>query len=645
MHRLVLALALFLAACDGNDKGGGDNELAPVPLLLAAGNERVDPSGEDASFELFGIEVVARTYELTTPADAPFAFDLITRSDGNRGAVRLSLAHTLDNGIPPADSPHSIARAGVTASASGAAHRDEWIDAIGDGFARLTLRGAIEADQEFAIEVESGGDVVHAVLRLSIGPASAINLDTPVRGTYDGVLDEQTIYSSDSWRFGLPTVARSGDRTSVIVYEGDRTDPHRFERYELRLQHDASSGDVTAGGDAEPSEDYGHWRDHEIAALFNVLALAHSGEDRVTLKLSFDRGASFDQVETFRQGDRDYTRLVQIAMALDYTLAVAYWAGNDLLLVEGKPSGFDAVNSPTGFAFETPRVLYRGTDQVSPVIMGLTYSDGGDLVLGYGFTTFDSDPATGIWTSTTQFRCAVRPFGEAFHDTLVEESVIVGRDPSVATLGSGDTMRIFYAYEGPDGVRLRSSDDAGRTWGDPIDMGSAVAHMPTVFARAPVAGSGPRVDVLYLDDRGEGRELHLRHWDDFGNRAPEDARLTTADTTPVDELPPNTPLPGAPVGLAVPEYGARITQVSWFGYDALLADDEITIVYDEETIVGGFAIGMPVVDVFSGVGADGAASAPEFEPADPPPLAPGLTEPAPAADPDHMHQLRILRLR
>ena len=39
-----------------------------------------------------------------------------------------------------------------------------------------------------------------------------------------------------------------------------------------------------------------------IRALFNVLALVHSGLDTVTLKLSFDRGATFGQVETFGGG-------------------------------------------------------------------------------------------------------------------------------------------------------------------------------------------------------------------------------------------------------------------------------------------------------------------------------------------------------
>jgi hypothetical protein len=34
----------------------------------------------------------------------------------------------------------------------------------------------------------------------------------------------------------------------------------------------------------------------------------------------------------------------------------------------------------------------------------------------------------------------------------------------------------------------------------------------------------------------------------------------------------------------------------------------------------------------------------DFTPADPPPLAPGLTEPVPAPDPAHMHQLKLIRL-
>ena len=637
MRQAWTILLVALAACGGGSPGnpGGGGDLTAVPLLLTAGTERLDPSSvggsPDVDLDRFGIEVVAATYELTTPAGAPFSFDLISRTEGNAGPVRLSIAHIALN------SPESMARAGITVHASGASRRGAWIDAQGDGFVRLTLSGAIDADQEFAIEVEEGGALIHAVLRLRIGPASEINLDSPSRATYDGVLEEQTIYSSNSWRFGLPTVARSGDRTSIVVYEGDQVDPFRFERYELRLQHDTGTGAVTGGGATEPSADFGHWRDHEVDALFNVLALARSGEDGVTLKLSFDRGATFAQSRVFAGP----ARLVQIAMALDYTLAIAFWRTNELVLVEGRPSAFDATNSPTAFTFDPERILYRDVGSVTPVVMGLRYSDGGDLVLGYGFTRFTSDPTTRIWESVTQFRCAVRLFAGTERDILIEESRIVGKDPSVALVGSGESMRIFYAYEGAGGVQLRTSSDAGRSWSAAMSVGNGTAHMPTVFAR------GSMVDLLHLADRGQGRELHLRHWDDYDTGVFEDVRLTTAKTEQTDTLPPDAPMPGARADFAPPGYGMRITQVAWFGYDAVLQDDGIVVVYDEETIDSAIFFGGPEIDILfdAAEGAPNANSPGGFQPAEPPPLAPGLTEPVPPPDPDHMHQLKILRLR
>ncbi|MHC4451886.1 MAG: hypothetical protein ACYS0E_17400, partial [Planctomycetota bacterium] len=105
--------------------------------------------------------------------------------------------------------------------------------------------------------------------------------------------------------------------------------------------------------------------------------------------------------------------------------------------------------------------------------------------------------------------------------------------------------------------------------------------------------------------------------------------------------------PGARADFAPSGYGLRVTQVAWFGYDAILDDDGIVVVYDEETIDSEIFFGGPGIDVVF----DGAAGAPEansptgFTPAEPPPLAPGLTEPVAAPDPEHMHQLKILRLR
>ena len=632
-----IVLVFAVAGCTS------DTAAPPVldaALLLAAGNERIEPSSADPQL----------AYELTTPAGEPFAFDLISRTEGNAGECRISLAHERDGDTTPTGGPGTMAEAGVTPSASGASRRDRWLDARGDGFVRMTLRGSIVQDQVYLIEVDEEGQRTEAILTIRIGPISDINLTSESRGDYPGIVDEQTLYSSNSWRFGLPTIAVSGDRTSIVCYEGDQADPYRFDRYELRLQHDADTGAVTGGGDLEPSPDYGHWRDHEIAALFNVLALAHAGENEVTLKLSLDRGATFAQVETFGDNNNgSHMHLVQIAMAADYTLALAFWrthftGASELVLVEGEADFVPGNLSPVGFTFGPEQVLFVSSLPVSPVVMGATWSEGGDLVLGYGFSQFESRP-DGTWINRTQFRCAVRLWEGAFTDRLVEESVVVGKDPSVALIGSGDNLRIFYAYEGVGGVLLRSSEDQGASWSSPIVVGNGMAHMPTVFAR-PGEGGVLKVDLLYLIMGNQGTELHLRHWDDFDSGAPGDFRLTVAETTQADQLPPDVPVPGASFDALPPESGSRTTQVAWFGYDAVLDGDEIVVVYDEETWFGWLFLEEPMIALGRPGGEfDGAAGAPnEFQPAEPPPLAPGLTEPVDPADPDDMHQLKLLRL-
>ena len=154
------------------------------------------------------------------------------------------------------------------------------------------------------------------------------------------------------------------------------------------------------------------------------------------------------------------------------------------------------------------------------------------------------------------------------------------------------------------------------------------------------------MDLLYLVEANEGRELHLRHWDDYGATTPEDYRLTRAVRVESSSAAIADPVPGASAGLAPPQQGYRITQIGWFGYDAVLNDDGIVVVYDEETYDAAvffmdFAVGAPDF----GAGSPSSNESAPFRPADPPPLAPGLTEPVPSPDDDHMHQLRVMRLR
>jgi len=650
---LLLAALVSLPSCGGG--GSGSERLDGLPLLVSAGLVQVEPAARDdvsALVDLARLGVspadVEAVWELTTPAGTAFSFDVFAREAASAGDVRVSVAHAADGGSAPAGGPESLAGAGVVPSASGTASRGTWLDARGDGFARVTIRGAIERDQVLAVQSDTSDGRCTALVRVSVGAPSAINPDPAAAAAYGGVRDRKTVYSSDSWLFGLPTAAVSGDRTSIVVYEGDRAEPHGPSRFELRMQVDNATGDVTGGATQEAGRDTGHWRDHEIAALFNVLAVASIEPDALFVRLSFDRGATFAR-ELRVPTPGAAGRLCQVAMAADYSLAVAFWrAGRDgaadLMLLEGRPSAFDGTGSPSAFSFDAPVVLHRTGPNATPVILGAEWSKGGDLVVGYGYTTFESLPDR-RWRTTTRFGCAVRLFGAAFEDGLVEENEVVGRDPDVALVGQGPSLRIFYAYEAGDGIRVRDSRDAGRTWSAPRVVGKPGAHLPAVFARD--LDGGTRVDVLYLAYT-RGNELWLTHWDDYDTTSPDDHRLTEAkfEGGGGGSGPGPGPGPGPVPLVAAPDVGFRVTEVAWFGYDAVLVDDEIVVVYDEQTYDGGAFFGAPELDVFGrGPNAPAGAEDGAFEAAEPPPLAPGLTEPLPAPDPEHMHQLVVVRLR
>ena len=641
---LVALVVLFLvAACHD----GGSSSAPDAPLVLAAGMVGIDPEADDPGFQVdlhrLDIGRVDSIYRLTTPADTPFSFDVLTRAPGNAGSVRVSLAHVADGGAAPGGAA-SLAAAGCVPAATGLVGRTPWLDAFGDGFARMTVGGAILRDQLLAFETASdAGGVSVALVEIAIGPVSSINRGTGSGGNHPGVVEEMTLYSSDSWRFGLPTVAVSGDRTSVVVYEGDRGDWRSPHRYELRLQHDSAAGKVTGGGSDETSPDSGNWRDHEIAALYNVLAVAHCGADQATVRISFDRGATFAQHVKTAAGSRS-TRLVQVAMAADYSLAVLFWhtagpgSASELMLLEGRPSAVDPGGSPTWFSFDLPHSVFKAAGDTTPLLTGAAWSAGGDLVVGHAFTRFARGPDR-TWTTTTEFWCAVRRFRGEFVNQLLDRDVLVGRDPSVSLLGSGPDLRIFYAYEGLQGLRLRVSDDAGKTFSKPVSIGTPDAHTPTVFARAGTGGT-TRVDVLYMGSGGVGGELHLSRWFDFATSSREDFRLTTSVMVPTATVPGG----GGNKWTGPITTGYRLTQVAWMGYDAVLDGDEIVVVYDEETYDAAFLF----LGAWNAPGRIGLLppnfSSPGFSAAKPPPLAPGMTLPLPAPDKAHRHQLKLLRL-
>ncbi|MEM7232738.1 MAG: hypothetical protein AAF517_11210 [Planctomycetota bacterium] len=337
----VALLALTICSCsEGDPQPAEIIEPGPnsAPLVLTAGSVRLPPdSGNAPAFDRarLGFEEVSGYYDLTTPAGEPFRFDIVTRNDGNRGTARVSIAHASVAGRTPDGDVETLAREGIVVATLGeSTGRALWLESSGDGFARATLQGAIDREQVIAVEVfsEASEEPTCALVRLRPGPESEITVRRQNGLSLPFTVERATLYSSDSYFFGLPTIATNGDRTTIVTYEGDRADPHRFERYELRLQYAPDSREVTAGAAPEPSPDAGYWRDHEVAALFNVLALVSGGGGGVELKISFDRGATFSQTERFQSAQGfDRTRLVQIAMALDYSMAIIYWVSTDHL--------------------------------------------------------------------------------------------------------------------------------------------------------------------------------------------------------------------------------------------------------------------------------------------------------------------------
>ncbi|MFM7295866.1 MAG: hypothetical protein ACKO4Q_01415 [Planctomycetota bacterium] len=641
-----IVLPCALVACGGGSSDDGTPSPEVQRLLVTAGTTVLaptiaSPAAEDVQ-ALNGARIDAY-YRLSTPADEPFQFELVTWGAPG-GADFVTVRHLRDGATATAADGFSLARAGVQPSGQGLAGSGDAIFASGDGFCRLTLQGRITEEQSFSVST-SGESVV--VVEVEIGSASDINRVPGVEPEPPSVLSRDAIYSSSSWQFGLPTVARSGDRTSIVCYEGDRQQANTVTRYEQRLQHDAQTGAVTGGAEALQSADSGYWRDHEVAALFNVLAVVRSEADGVRARLSFDRGATFAQDVPLLPGFAP-ARLVQMAMAADYTLAVAAWrqqadgTGVEFVVVEGSPAAYDGNGSPTWFAFGAPTVLHTVDLEVAPLSTGIAWSDGGDLVVGYAANWFESVPG-GAWSSTTEFRCATRLWGGAWQQAEVDREDMFGMDPTVAVRGQGETLQIFYAYEVRDGLRLATSDDGGLAWNLAASFGQPGDHLPTVFVRDGAAPGVAKVDVLYLATRAAGTELHRASWAEWGVSARVDEALTRASFVANAFVPQ----PGMPPGLSLP-FVLATTQVGWLGYDALLHGDELVIAYDEVTMDAvqcclGILTSFPDANANAGGGAP--AYGPNFNPATPPPLAPGLTEPMPSADAGHLHQLKLLRVQ
>ncbi len=618
--------------------------FATRDVTLAAGMSELQPASSDTltptiNLSRLSVNSLQRVYELETPAGTDFAFSVVARGLGNTGLTRVSVAHAAANGLAPNTGVESIAANGMVLEASGLNYRGDWLDATGDGFSRITFRGNISNEQVVVVSVPRANDVINIGVRLRIGNQSAINVIVPaIAGTPPG-MTSQTIFSSDSWQFGLPAIAVSGDRYSVAAYDGDPTQSSYTTRKRQWLQYDAQTSAVTGGNADCASPDAGFWRDQEIAAEGNVLAVVYTGNGEVRADISLDRGATFPIQQALNSGNCWGQRLVQAAISNNYTLGCLFWRTvgsssnprSELVLIEAVPTGFDITNTPTGYAWSAPTLVHNALDDVTPLLMHLAYSTVGDLVIGYGYTIVV--PGSG-WTvtSSSRFRCAVRPLGQGYFtdQELDREDFTMPCDPHVCVLGSGPTMQIFYAYEKTDGIHLMHSANAGVTFTQAAFAPEPGAAMPSVHAR--MQGGQTRVDLLYCAQASMGMEIHNVHWDDFATSTPSLYRVTTATISASTATPP----PGSPAGF-------DITSVEWFGYDAVIKGDDVAVIVHERTYncyeyygMWGGPTGAPLA---AGSGGGGAAS---YTP--PPILLPGMTGSVAAPDATHRNQLKIITL-
>ena len=657
-----LAAALLVGACLAGCTGGSGSSSSAAPpavvsrpsnqVIVSAGSAPLVPDAtvvdrsSAADRARLGIAAFDQSYTLTTPARDHVELSFAGSVAGSHGPVAVRFAMANGTGFADGD----MATVGLLARAGNLMNGDPaWIETRGDGFARLTIYGSIAQDQTLILEREADGRKTHAAVTLRIGPPSAANPSFQVASAYPGLVTRTALFSSEAPLFGLPAIAGSGDRVSVVCYDSTYTGApsgggggvpapqpgalglprglasaqcviQGVERQQRRLQLDVTTGAATMGATTVVGNDSTSWRDTEVAGLYNVIAIAQSGEDGVKLSLSYDRGATFPQDVALATGA--LTRLVKVAMAADYTTGVIAWAGDGsaqrLILVEGRPSAWDQNQSPSAFAFDPPRVLFSTGAEAIPLVSDLRYTSCGDLFVAFGVTEWTAAGGGG----TTRIECARRLSGalDFAPPVLVDEVPIVSFDPSIAVLGCGASAQVFVAYESDAGVRVRRSDDGGATFAASADVGSSSAHAPRVFARAGAGGTA--VDCIYVDSSAAlgADDLCLFH---------AAADLTTGRA--VYAL-----VPAKQVSVA--GGGTEIEGVGWFGFDATELGASLFVAVHTQR---GRYLTYPVGGVFARGGAAGgplAANAPAV-------LYPGMTQAVPPFDAAATHKLWVLEIR
>ncbi len=642
----ILTSAFVIAGCGGGGgSASGPRQVGGPPaagesLIVSGGSVEIpadavlaDPTSFAVRSQL-GIASFERSFTITTPVNAPLDLAFTATAPGARGTVSVKVALVGGARSPAVD----LAAEGLAARAGALIDAGSWVETVGDGFARLTLSGAIARDVVLAVERSAGGRRTHSVVALRIGPRGPANpVVPPGSGTYAGLKSTTPLFSSDSPIFGLPAIAASGDRVSVVCYDsiyvgqpapGPGPGPGPgigapcvmpdVERRQRRLQVDANTGAATQGETASLGNDATSWRDTEVAGLFNVIAIAQSGDDGVAVSLSFDRGESFPQTIPLAPGL--FSRLVAIEMASDYTTGILFWGydmtaqSHRLTFVEGRPSAYDQNASPSAFAFGAPRTLLDRGSRVVPLVSDLQYTSCGDLFVAFGMTEIQTWPDPAI----TTVGCFRRLNGETVFTgpTIADQMEIFGYDPAIAVTGCGTSAQVFIAFESQAGVAIRRSADGGASFPTVARTGSTSANAPRIFARPQ--GGGTVVDCVYLDasPAGFGSELCLFR---------ADGDLATNRS--VHRLVEARLIPGT-------SGQQEVDSVGWFGFDATELSGDLFVACHVQRMTYW---SQTRVMMSAAPGGAAAASAPAV-------LYPGMTQPVPAFNASAVHRLSILRL-
>jgi hypothetical protein len=613
---LAVLLAAIVWGCDLENRRTPPVAKAgnPSAVWLAAGMTALPPSETDnlsgtSGLERFGADRLDRTYDLVTPPDTHFSFNLVVRCDASFSDSRIAVGHVKDGDAVPSGGPESLAAAGLRVEGYQLTASGNMLEGRGFQNTRVIVSGSIGVEQHLllrAVSFTTGR--VDIGVRIRLGAESAINLGYDDFATARPGVLRKLIHSAEGVYNGLPAIAASEGRFSIISY-GSHWLPRengvtRFgPTLRSSMQWDAGTHVVTGGASDMLAERTLEIRNHEIASRGRVVAVVtHTSTAHVIVDISTDGGAKFPlRFEAPRVVPVEpRERVLSLVISPDYVISCFFWRrvqlteqgaqSSQFMYYEGLPTGFDANGTPTGYTFGLPVTLESFDFVVAPLVMGAESSSGGDLVAGYGYFLTpeqvggeDPEPTWVYGIATRRASESDFIFGEVARMTLPpppppppspsppEPQPLPPPPPGyhcpqVCVVGTGPTMQVFYALDHPVGVRLFHSNDAGESFSQVELADTANARLPKVHARWK--DGALRVDLLFLRDTPQGdiqlNEVHGLLWEDFSSQAaPLAYRLTTATSQPAGG-------------------GALLTQsVTPAGFDSDLDGDRIVVVTHE----------------------------------------------------------------